>query len=69
MKLEVNPARAALTEAREAVGLLAAIGTEPEGMQVSGAAVRAWSRLLVYGNRVFTKLERFQSVSGGKEVV
>jgi hypothetical protein len=58
VKEDLLPARAALHEAAQAVRNLEELGTEPATMQAAAAIINAWSRLLVFGNRVFTKLEQ-----------
>jgi hypothetical protein len=59
----LNPAKASFHQAAKALDLIIEVGPEPENIVESGRAIHAWSDLLIYGNRAFTKLEQTSKAS------
>jgi hypothetical protein len=60
----LNPAKVSFHRAKESLDLIKEIGWEPTSFANSARAMRAWSDLLTYGNRVFTKLEQASKATG-----
>lgn len=62
-KEPLNPATTALHRANQALTVIKEIGPEPRTVEANLRANAAWSDLLTYGNRVFTKLEQAAKAS------